>query len=103
MSSENKSVIRMLAEKQKELATGALTVILLAALVIALILSTGEHELKNLWVVIGISAMLLIVISEKKGVTVFFVIIIIGTLVAREEFLLEVAAMVKGESIAANC
>ena len=53
----------------------------------------------DLWMVTGLTAILLIILANRQGVTVFVAVLAISTLVAREEFLLEVAAIYRGESL----
>ena len=62
-------------------------------------LAVYHGESRELWIIIGMASILMLILSEKKGATVFLAILIIGTLVAREEFLLEIAALSRGENL----
>ena len=58
----------------------------------------GTH-IEQMWMVFGTLAMMLLLINAPKNALTLFAIIILGTFVADEEFLLEVAAIAKGENL----
>jgi len=58
----------------------------------------GQH-IEQMWMVFGTLAIMLLLLKSQKNILTIFVILIIGTFVADEEFLLEVAAVTKGEQL----
>ena len=58
----------------------------------------GQH-IEQMWMVFGTLAIMLILLKSQNHFLSIFVILIIGTFVADEEFLLEVAAVTKGEQL----
>jgi len=88
-----------LIEKRTELIQLLLGLILVAFLIGMFITGIVKDETRILWVTTGIAAILLLLMSEQRGATVFVATMLIGTLVAREEFILEASAIVRGESL----
>lgn len=83
---------------------GQVAIIGLGAIIVLGLLANGvvavwQGHSRELWIIIGLSAILLMIILDKQGATVFLAVLIIGTLVAREEFLLEIAALTRGEQL----
>ncbi len=54
---------------------------------------------ESLWTVTGLVVVLLLILSKSQGTTVFLVIMAVSTMVADEEFLLEVMGVMRGESL----
>lgn len=89
-----------LLEYKGDLIRACLAGLTLFLLILLAILSIIGHIPRDLWVVTGLSCMLLLIMHERQGAGTFICILAISTLVAREEFLLEVAALSRGESLA---
>lgn len=57
-------------------------------------------NVEQMWMLFGSIAMMLLLLSSEKNLLNIFAIVVFGTYVADEEFLLEVAAMSTGEQLA---
>jgi hypothetical protein len=76
----------------------AVVVVLLVLFVIFSIEIAFRVETKELWVLLGIIALLLLLLTNQRGATVFLTAMVVGTLIAREDFLLKIAALSRGTS-----
>ncbi len=96
---EPPTTLNLLLDRKAEL--GQLVLIALLGLEILAIgvMATWTTVSSDLWTITGLTAMLLLILSNRQGAGVFVVILAISTMVAREEFLLEIAAIYQGESL----
>ncbi len=92
-------ILSSLAEKKTDVLILGLSVLFFLLCVIHIILIIMGRNIEQLWMVFGTITMMLLIFSAGKNFIVIFMIIIIGTFVADEEFLLEVAAITKGENL----
>ena len=92
--------MNILFEKRKDLIQISLVVILSVFSVILFVYSLWNGNTKDVWVIVGLMGIVLIVLSELQGATVFIAVMLLGTLVAREEFILETSALFRGETLA---
>jgi len=72
---------------------------LVAFLLLFFIIIGIKGDLRDLWVIVGIIGLLLLLLTNQRGASVFLATMVLGTLVAREEFLLEIAAMSRGTTL----
>ncbi len=88
-----------LIDKRKEAIQLLLGLLLVVFLAVMFILGIGRDGHKELWIAVGIAVITFLLFAEKRGATVFLAIMLIGTLVAREEFILEATSVLRGETL----
>lgn len=96
---KNKQLIDRVMDKRDEILGLGLSIIFFIVCVIHVLFIVVGHHIEQMWMVFGTLAMMLLLINSPKNILTIFVIIIFGTFVADEEFLLEVAAITKGEQL----
>lgn len=86
-------------DKRKEIVQLVLIFTIVTFSIIYFFYSLNFDRTRDIWLLIGVLGILLIILSELKGVGVFIGIVLLGTLVAREEFILETSALLRGEQL----
>lgn len=91
--------MKYLLEKRKEFLQITLGLISCVLIVALFLMSWIDSDARGMWVAAGLATILFILLSDRQGASVFLSVMLIGTLVAREEFILEASAIVRGEKI----
>jgi hypothetical protein len=92
--------IAKLIEDQKTLLMQYVFAIVLVIFMSVLVVYALWHkDIRSLWIATGMSAIVLLLLAKDKGASLFLSVMLIGTLVAREEFILDAAAVVRGEKL----
>ncbi|MCW5212474.1 hypothetical protein VU04_06155 [Desulfobulbus sp. TB] len=92
-------ILNKIIEKKDEVLHLGLSLIFFMTCVTHIILIVIERHIEQMWMVFGTLAIILLLINGSKNLITIFAVIIFGTFVADEEFLLEVAAITKGEQL----
>lgn len=95
----SKRLLIFLLEKKSELIILVLLILFVLITLLHLTLILMNRNLEPMWMLFGVSASLLLVFTGQKSFGAIFLLIVMGTFAADEEFLLEVAAMVKGDKL----
>ncbi len=97
---EFQKILSNLAEKKIDILVLGLTFLFfLLCIILIILILIGRPDIEQLWMVFGTITMILLILSAEKSFIVIFIIIIIGTFVVDEDFLLEVASVTTGESL----
>jgi|GEM_PF-1699278 len=94
-----RSFIKQLLEKETDMLSLGLSFIFFIVCILHVILIVLGQNIEQMWMVFGTLAIMLLLLKAPKNILTIFVIIVFGTFVADEEFLLEVAAISKGEQL----
>jgi hypothetical protein len=94
-----KNFINQLIEKDNDILGLGLSFIFFIVCVIHVVLIVLEKHIEQMWMVFGTLAIMLLLLRAPKSILTILVVLIFGTFVADEEFLLEVAAVTKGEQL----
>jgi len=87
------------AEKRDDiLALGLSFIFFILCIVHIIFIALGQH-IEQMWMVFGTLAIMVLLINTERSLLTLFVIVIFGTFVVDEEFLLDVAAITKGEHL----
>ncbi|MFT7412075.1 MAG: hypothetical protein ACI9J4_000427 [Paraglaciecola sp.] len=86
-------------EKKNDILDLGLSLLFFIICIIHVVLIILRQHIEQMWMVFGTIAIMLLLLNAPKNILSIFVIIIFGTFVADEEFLLEVAAVTKGEQL----
>ncbi|MBX7157802.1 MAG: hypothetical protein K1X66_05405 [Verrucomicrobiae bacterium] len=95
----SKRLLVFLLEKKSELITLFLLILFLVITLSHLTLIIMNRNLEPMWMLFGVSASLLLVFTGQKSFGAIFLLIVMGTFMADEEFLLEVTAIAKGDGL----
>ena len=74
-------------------------VVLILFLCVLVVYSLIDSDVRSLWVAAGLAATILLLVTKERGASLFLAVMLIGTLVAREEFILDAAAVIRGEKL----
>ncbi len=96
---EFQKIVNDLEDRKLDILVLVITFLFSAVVIVHTVLIITGTDLEPLWMIMGTLAIMLLILVSDKSVMVLFMIIIIGTFVADEEFLLEVAAITSGESL----